>query len=227
MELMNKPYVDLVNACVDFARSYILLPDHIDVYFDDCPSERFPSSNNAAESNRNSLIFNKPWFTGQDRWLNHKDDIEFFVFHELRHVFQLNEIIRYCQGEYFSSSIADVSRWKEEFENYLRNENAETQRLNLQQEVEVDANAYALCLLNIYHINDNSPLRLSVPNEAMDIAERRTKEYFANKREFAMIRCTEESVDATLVRREKIGRNDLCPCGSMKKYKKCTCTKYH
>ena len=29
------------------------------------------------------------------------------------------------------------------------------------------------------------------------------------------------------VRVEKIGRNDPCPCGSGKKWKKCTCTQYH
>ena len=26
---------------------------------------------------------------------------------------------------------------------------------------------------------------------------------------------------------KKIGRNDLCPCGSGLKYKKCTCEEYH
>jgi uncharacterized protein YecA (UPF0149 family) len=26
---------------------------------------------------------------------------------------------------------------------------------------------------------------------------------------------------------EKIGRNDICPCGSGKKFKKCDCPQYH
>jgi len=26
---------------------------------------------------------------------------------------------------------------------------------------------------------------------------------------------------------EKIGRNDICPCGSQKKFKKCNCPQYH
>ena len=26
---------------------------------------------------------------------------------------------------------------------------------------------------------------------------------------------------------KKIGKNDLCPCGSGKKWKKCTCKEYH
>ena len=39
-----------------------------DRYFEDCPSDRFKTMDNAAEGCGNKLYFNKPWFTGQDRY---------------------------------------------------------------------------------------------------------------------------------------------------------------
>ena len=41
-----------INMCIRFARNFLYLPDKIDLYFEDCPSRRFPTLSNAAESDR-------------------------------------------------------------------------------------------------------------------------------------------------------------------------------
>lgn len=48
MEAMNGKYLSLVEKCIDFARQFMVLPEPIEVYFDDCPSRRFPTMDNAA-----------------------------------------------------------------------------------------------------------------------------------------------------------------------------------
>lgn len=120
---------------------------------------------NAAEGSGNKLYFNKPWFTGQDRWENHKDDIEFFIFHELRHLHQHYEIALADNHTSLHESKETVSLWKNGFVNYTRNDGGDTQLINVSQEVEIDANAYALCLSNLLHMHDDAGLYFSVPEE--------------------------------------------------------------
>lgn len=239
MERMYSPYLDLVEKCIDFAKRFLLLPEEINIYFEDCPSNRFPTMMNAAESDENgNLWFNKSWLTGEDRWNNHKDDIEFFVFHELRHMHQFCSIYSYLDNKAVNEEAETILGWKAGFENYIRNVGGESQNVNLAQEVEIDANAYAALLANLYHLGEDIKLNFSVPAEAMDVAMERVKVY-QNKREIQSYlnevyqkQLAEQQRRAltmknTPVRKQKIGRNEPCPCGSGLKYKKCKCKKYH
>ena len=158
MKAMYGEYFELVQRCISFSRGFMTLPDPIESFFEDCPSNRFKAMDNAAEANGNKLYFNKPWFTGQDRWENHQDDIEFFIFHELRHLHQHYEIVRADRNEALQERKETVALWKNEFINYRRNEGGASQIANVSQEVEIDANAYALCLSNLYHLNDDAGL---------------------------------------------------------------------
>lgn len=56
--------------------------------------------------------------------------------------------------------------------------------------------------------------------ERIKIRDLRTKNLFAKNR-IKMQQYQLEKQNKTLIKREKIGRNDKCPCGSGKKYKKC------
>ena len=87
------------------------LPEQIEFYFEQCPSAIFPTTDNAAESNENHIVFNEPWFTVADRWNNHPDDIEVFVFHELSHLYQLHEIKRLDNGLPLHERISTVETW--------------------------------------------------------------------------------------------------------------------
>ena len=142
MEAMEGKYLELVQNCINYARSFMTLPEPIESYFEDCPSDRFKTMDNAAEGCGNKLYFNKPWFTGQDRWENHRVDIEFFIFHELRHLHQHYEIALSDSNNTVHEDISTIVSWKNGFINYTRNEGGSTQAVNLSQEVEIDANAY-------------------------------------------------------------------------------------
>lgn len=79
MEAVEGKYLELVQNCINYARGFMTLPESIESYFEECPSDRFKTMDNAAEGCGNKLYFNKPWFTGQDKWENHRVDIEFFM----------------------------------------------------------------------------------------------------------------------------------------------------
>ena len=220
MEAMEGKYLELVQKCINYARSFMSLPEPIESYFEDCPSDRFKTMDNAAEVCGNKLYFNKPWFTGQDRWENHRVDIEFFIFHELRHLHQHYEIALLDSNNIVHEDISTIVSWKNGFINYIRNEGGSTQAVNLSQEVEIDANAYALCLSNMLHISDNIELRFSVPQEAMDLADPRSRQYYENRPELKRyIDKLKRDAGQPVVRKPE--RNELCPCGSGKKFKKC------
>lgn len=232
---MPQPYLKLVENCILFARKFLTLPEQINIYFEDCPSERFPTFVNAAESDHQGNVwFNKDWFTGKDRWNNHKDDIEFFVFHELRHMHQFCSISNYANGKNISEDPKTIQKWINEFNNYKRNTGGDSQNENLMQEVEIDANAYAILLSNLYHFGDGTELHFSTPEHALDVAMERIEAY-QNKPEIqrflkAIQIKNQKAVQADKkvpVRVVKIGRNEPCPCGSGLKYKKCTCKEYH
>ena len=220
MELIDGEYLELIQKCITFAREFMLLPDPIEAYFEECPSDRFKSMDNAAEGSGNKIFFNKPWFTGKDRWENHKCDIEFFIFHELRHLYQQYEILQMKNNKKIEEKIDTVVVWQSEFEHYIRNEGENTQKDNVSQEVEIDANAYAVCLCNLLHLTDNVELIFSVPEEAMDLAEPRSRQYYEARPELK--RCMDKARrEAGQLEMKKPQRNDPCPCGSGKKFKKC------
>ena len=220
MEKLYGEYLDLVEDCIAFARIFMSLPNRIEAFFEDCPSKRFPIMDNAAESHDNQIFFNKPWFTGADRWLNHRVDIEFFVFHELRHLHQFYEIDMWKNGRPTQEKNAEIAIWQAGFLNYKRNVGGVTQSVNITQEVEIDANAYALCISNILHAKDNMELIFSVPLEAMNLAEKRSQTYYETRPELK--RCIDKAKrEMGQLTMKKPGRNDLCPCGSGSKFKKC------
>lgn len=225
IELINEK-ASIIEPCIEFARKFLVLPT-IDVYFDDCPSHRFKTLENASECNTdedgNGIIYiNGPWFV--DRINEHQDDVEFFIFHELRHIHQKNQIRLLSTGYRTRESIKIVEAWKDGFKNYRRNEGGESQEANVRQEVEIDANAYGI-ILEILYRNGRKPL-LSIPDDAFDLANDRLQHYIDNLPEFKNVREGSKSGSKVVkqqpvVKDKKIGRNAPCPCGSGKKYKYC------
>lgn len=229
VEFVDVNNLRIITDCVSFARQFLLLPDTIEYYFEDCPSERFPSFSNAAESNIKSICFNKQWFI--QRIDEHRDDLEFFIFHELRHIHQLYSIFLYDNNQKHNDDVLTIELWRKGFNNYIRNTDATTEVANVVQEIEIDANAYAQCLVNLMHIDDNMELHFSLPKVAADIAFERSKQYYDVKPEIKRFldkwKVTHlpaqniESINTPIRKEQKIGANDLCPCGSGNKFKRC------
>lgn len=190
--MLSKEQIELINnkssiiePCVKFARQFLALPS-IDVSFDDCPSARFRTMDNAAEggidaNGRGHIVINGPWFA--ERIEAHQDDVEFFIFHELRHIHQHTQIRLMVSGQSTRETANLVETWKDGFGNYVRNEGGDTQVINVSQEIEVDANAYGIILEMLYR-NGKSPL-LSIPAEALNLAEARLQNYIDTLPEFS------------------------------------------
>ena len=229
MERITGKNLQIITECVLFAQQFLSLPNTIDYYFEECPSERFPSMNNAAESNVQSICFNKQWFL--ERTIEHRDDLQFFIFHELRHIHQLNSITIYDKTQKHKEDISTIESWRVGFNNYIRNTDAVTESLNIVQEIEIDANAYAICLVNLLHIDDDMELNFSLPQTAGDISFERSKQYYNIKSELKHFLDKWKQEKSSLQNKQmknlpiknkiKIGANDRCPCGSGKKFKRC------
>lgn len=189
--MLTKEQVDLINKkttifepCVTFARKFLVLPP-IQIDFNDCPSAMFCTMDNAAESyiaanGSGCVYFNAPWFA--ERITDHQDDVEFFLFHELRHLHQLNQINLLVANKKTREPEKIVKLWKSDFDNYQRNEGGKSQLANVTQEIEVDANAYGI-LLEVLYRNGRIP-SLSLPAEAFDPANRRLQRYYDTFPEF-------------------------------------------
>lgn len=226
----------IITECIEFARKFLYLPETINIYFDGCPSERFPQMNNVAESSGNNIYINKPWLE-KSILEKHQDDIEFYIFHELRHIHQFISIEKMLRREECQDSYEEIKQWKYNFENYIRNIDDISQEQNLNQDVEVDANAYGISLLNLYYMNNGKftpRFQYSLPEEAYKIADVHSRKYYQTKKELneflreMRIRYIQkqsllkkESNTKKSIKSLKPGRNTPCPCGSGKKYKHC------
>ena len=176
--------MEILPPCVEFAKKYLTLPS-LEIHFDDCPSQRFRTMNNAAESNIGPdgigrIWFNGPWFA--ERIFAHQDDVEFFMFHELRHLHQKMQINQLLSNQRTREAKETVMGWKTSFENYQRNEGGTTQTANVTQEVEIDANAYGMIMTKQYR-NGKEP-NLSLPDEAYQPAAARAAFYLFALPEF-------------------------------------------
>lgn len=221
----------VIKECIDFASRFLEIIPPLQVMLEDCPSQRFPTKYNAAESDNHNIWINLPWML--ERIDDHTDDVEFFIFHELRHIHQLNCIGLKNSGQVFPEEKSRVEKWEYGFNHYVRNVDAASQSQNVTQEVEIDANAYGIVLVNLYHLDDDMEIHLSLPREADALAEPRSRKYYqTEKKVFDYLlergytlrssQTEQPKQSGTYIREhKKISPNAPCPCGSGKKFKKC------
>ena len=183
MEKIKGANRKLIQNAIDFAGKFMKLPENIELCFDDCPSARFADENIAAVGEKDKIVFNKTWFYRSKN--GHQDDIEYYVFHELRHIYQLNEIELMINGEPMHEVLSTVDCWKQDFDNYIPNVDERTKILNFKQEVEQDAYGYGLALLDMYYIKKKDYIfQYSMPYEAFVIADSRAMKYRQELPEF-------------------------------------------
>lgn len=167
--------------CIAYARRFMLLPQTVELYYDDCPSPRFPCAHNAAESAGNKIWFNKQWV--YERIGPHREDVAFYLFHELRHLYQQAAIGLWQVKKELREPLMVLRSWRNDFTNYIRNVDAATQEQNLRQDIERDANAYAL-ILTILYFNKPNGVRLSLPAPALEQADKDMIPYLRDRDEF-------------------------------------------
>lgn len=222
----------IIQECINFSRYFMYITDDLCICIEDYSDNLFLHKNVPCftTATGDSIVFNRNWLRRELEELSEEidlvDDVRFFVFHELRHVYQKYQIKRLENKESIRESFETVSQWRKDFENYKTNfGDNESQEDNLRQEVEIDANAYAIALLNMFHLRDKSNWRYnySLPEKAYRMADKRSKEYYSTQpalRHF--IDCYIKEINGKPKQNtKKPGRNDSCPCGSGKKFKKC------
>lgn len=228
MERLPDDELNFIKPAIDFASNFIYLPSEIPLFFEDCPSEMFLSEANAMESSIKEICINKQWYFKYRPEL--PANVLFFIFHELRHIHQQLSVMLMIHDIEAREPVSEILNWKDNFENYVRNESAETQAVNIRQEIEIDANAYAISLLNCYFFDDdNVDMRLTIPEDIADICDNRSKKYYRTKPELReFLKRKQAGQTPILIKRSpKIERNTLCPCGSGKKWKQCNCVFFH
>ena len=208
---------ELFRDCSLFAAQFLELPSPLAVGLENYTQERFhhelTPSITVCDHGKIMIYFNRDWVY---RSLpEHYDDVQFFMFHELRHSNQFVEILRGSRGEPTHEDIDTVKKWAKCFENYTHNEgDTSSKRENLTQLVEEDAYAYGFALHDLLHRNDrNYEYLTSLPPEASYPARKLAEQYKRTKMEL------KNYIEGQ--RQYKPERNDPCPCGSGKKFKKC------
>lgn len=153
-----------------------------------------------------TLVINSDWFTSADN-----QDIKYIIWHEVRHMYQQQQIKQLVENQACSENIAVVNQWANEWNHYIPN-TAATENHHFEQRIEVDAYAFALAMLFIYLPNPDGSVDIGLP----PVIE---AEVFEKAQPLVL------DMKRIPYYRNSIDRNADCPCGSGKKYKKC-CRQY-
>lgn len=137
--------------------------------------ERFATTGNTCETDGNILYINEDWIEETLR-SGFFYDFQYQMYHEARHFYQSMTIDDFHKRGKTSELPATIRRWETENANYLRNEGTEeTQKANAAQSVEIDANAFAIAMLQLKGISE-----ARAPLEQWKETEKRAIEIYRN-----------------------------------------------
>ena len=222
--MIDDLFTGLVQECLSFTEQFLTRPQNLHFEAEDYSSGIFAHKDVPAftSADGRTIVFNHDWLI---RSLpNYADDVRFFIYHELRHVHQKYQISKMHSNEIIDEKEATLLRWDDDFRNYQTNYGDEdSQKRNLEQEIEIDANAYAIALLNMRYFGDQSwSFMHSLPQDAYDVANERSKIYYKTRPELKRyIDKRYREITGHMSCEKAPDRNDPCPGGSGKKFKKC------
>lgn len=151
------------------------------VKIEEYTEERFRNPNCPSVTNGTKITFNKAWI---EAGLPNSDDVPFFLIHELRHIYQHDQITKYESGLTTQESERIIKRWKHEWENYIPNlGDSQSRARNLSQEIEKDANGYSMALLILKHMNEPWSLNVRMEEDQVNLSFRRAHLYIETKLE--------------------------------------------
>lgn len=164
-----------------FAANFFEYP-RVAIAFGPYSKARFGNELCPTITNGNLITFNKSWIESGDP---NSDDIPFFLIHELRHVYQHDQVSKFQNGDATTEAKAVVEKWKYEWEHYIHNLGDPISRgKNIKQEIEMDANGYSMAALYLMHINEAnwSPM-IRMEEDQYDLSFARAKQYLNSKPE--------------------------------------------
>lgn len=127
------------------------------------------------------ITFNKAWI---DAGRLDSDDIPFFLIHEMRHVYQLEQINKYGNEKAVLESPELIKKWAYEWKHYIHNlGDPVSRKKNLAQEIEMNANGFSMALLILKHINESWSPMIRMEEDQFDMAIGRGQFYIQIKPE--------------------------------------------
>ena len=116
--------------------------------------ERFRTTGNTCETDGNKLFINEDWIDEIIK-TGFFYDFQYQMYHEARHFYQSMVIADFHKRGKTSELPATIRRWEAETLNYSRNEGTiETQEVNAAQSIEIDANAFAIAMLQLKGVSE-------------------------------------------------------------------------
>mgnify|MGYP002624269469 CR=1 FL=1 len=215
----------IINESVCFISRFIDLPEDISITIENYDPIVFGNEYVSAVTTLrdNHIKFNRLWISnGKEEYL--ADELRFFTFHELRHIYQWHEFQKLTNGEDVAEKAETIILWHDEFLGYKTNYGDDVSlKQNVTQEIELDANGYAYILLWLFHFGEAgafSPV-LRLLDDVFRKTEERALEYKKLPEIDQYISVRAKQKHQMQRKTPKPGRNDPCPCGSGKKFKKC------
>ena len=133
--------------------------------------QRFLTMDNAEEVDNVSHIvyINEDWANARIK--DYSYDLYYLMAHEARHVYQHMQILLYFKGRTTREPLSLVLSWRDNFQNYIRNEGWGTIKPYHCQPVEVDADAFANLYVLVKRIGP-----ASIPEDSDSLIVQRLKE---------------------------------------------------
>lgn len=133
--------------------------------------ERFKTISNTCETDGDILYINEDWIKEMLN-INFLYDLQYQMYHEARHYYQSMVILDYHIRGKSCELPSTIRQWEAENNNYQRNEGTtETQQRYAAQKIEIDANAFAIVMLNSKGITE-----ARAPKEQFAETEKRAQE---------------------------------------------------
>ncbi|MBP3205896.1 MAG: hypothetical protein J6D53_15005 [Blautia sp.] len=143
--------------------------------------ERFGNPLCSSVTNDHTITFNKAWI---DAGKLDSDDIPFFLIHELRHIYQLEQINNFKSERAVLESPSTLKKWAYEWSHYCYNlGDPVSRKKNISQEIEMDANGYSMALLILKHINESWSPMIRMEEDQFDMAIARAQFYIQTRPE--------------------------------------------
>lgn len=109
---------------------------------------RFATLDNACEVTDDTLYVNQDWLW-QQSLLGDETEVRLLIYHEMRHIYQREEVKKRQLAQPLKEPLPLVLKWEYELTHYQRNEGGVSTAKYYQQSIEIDAYAFAICLLNM------------------------------------------------------------------------------
>ena len=134
-------------------------------------------------------------------------EVKYTVWKETRHFYQKQQIDAFEKGLPVMEDLNTLDDWVSEYETYIP-KTPITENRHYNQKIQLDAHTFAAALMAIHCTAKDGSIDVVLPPvTANQIVEAASELY-------------KELIKVPVVK-EKVDRNEVCPCGSGKKYKKC------